>query len=634
MGMSEHSEAVFEFAEFRLDAESHLLTRDGEPVALMPKALDLLIVLVENRGRLIEKDELMQTVWPDSFVEEANLTVNVSALRRALGESPNDHRFIVTVPGRGYKFVADVRVTRGERAQEVVASSTANGSQTHRRSLLTPFLIAGLLVSVAAIIAGYFLLRQRESTGSNSIKSIAVLPFKPLIADRRDEALEMGIADTLIFKLSGVRGIEVRPIGAVRKYADISQDAVAAGREQQVDAVVDGSIQIDGESVRVIARLIRVADGAVIWTDKGEQDGARLFAVQDAIAEKLVSSLSLRLTDTEKERLTRRYTENAEAYRLYLLGRYLLNKRSADGYKKAIEYFQQALEKDPTYALAYTGLADGYTSLGSWQIIPAAEAFRKARDAAERALVLDDSLAEARTSLGLVKNYSADWRDAEPEFKRAIELNPSYDAAHRWYGAHLMGLGRLDEAMSETNRALELDPLSLPHNAQLGRIYYLMRDYDRAVEQHRKTLEIDPDFLIAHLQLGWTYEKKGMFDEAVEEYEKAIALQQQSDTGERVGGIGGIEARIGRAYALSGRKDEARQVLADLESPTRQGAVSPYNMALIYDGMGDSDMAMAYLEKAFDSGAQRFGLKTDPTWDGLRTTPRFQSLLERIEAGR
>jgi tetratricopeptide (TPR) repeat protein len=440
----------------------------------------------------------------------------------------------------------------------------------------------------------------------------------------------MGIADTLIFRLSGLQGIVVRPIGAVRKYADISQDAVAAGREQQVDAVVDGSIQIDGDNVRVIARLVRVADGTVIWTDKGEQYGAKLFAAQDAIAEKLVSSLALKLTDKEKARLTKSYTENADAYRLYLLGRYLLNKRTGDSYKKAIGYFEQALEKDPTYALAFSGLADCYTSLGSWQIIPPGEAFRKAREAAEQALVLDDSLAEARVSLGLVKNYSADWRDAEQEFKRAIELNPNYDPAHRWYGAHLMGLGRLDESLAETNRALELDPLSSAYNTQLGRVFYLMRDYDKAIEQYRKTLEVDPDFLIAHLQLGWAYERKGMFAEAIAEYRKAAELQNKSEAGERVGGVGGIEARIGRAYALSGNASEARKILGTL---SKDGGVPPYNMALIHDGMGEKELAISYLEKVVEGGGQRFGLKTDPTWDDLRSDPKFQALLARMESG-
>jgi tetratricopeptide (TPR) repeat protein len=411
---------------------------------------------------------------------------------------------------------------------------------------------------------------------------------------------------------------------------------MAAGKEQGVDAVVDGNIQIDGDKVRVTARLVRVADGSVLWTDKGEQSGSEggLFALQDAITADLVRSLAVKLTDAERERLTKRYTENAEAYRLYLLGRYFLNKRTADGYKQAIVHFGQSLEYDPTNALAYSGLADVYTSLGSWQILPAAETFGRAREAAERALRLDDGLAEAHTSMALVKNYSSDWRDAEAEFKRALELTPNDANAHRWYGAHLMGLGRLDEAMAETRRALELDRLSLPYNAQLGRIFYLRREYDAAIEQYRKTLEIDPNFLIAHLQLGWAYEKKGLYQEALAEYEKTTALQSQADAGERVGGRGGIEARIARTQALAGDRADAEKILNELKSFQGQNLVSPYNLALIYDGLGEKEEAISNLEKVFETGSQRFGLKTDPTWDSLRTHPRFQNLLQRMEAAR
>jgi len=616
-----------------MDPKSRVLLKDDAAVALTPKAFETLLVLVENSGRLLSKEELMQALWPDSFVEEANLTVNISALRKALGESPNQHRYIVTIPGRGYRFVADVRGLR-QATVPVEPPPTdraiSNQTTTSRPRTFSHVAVGLIILLVAGVIAlvsfGY--LRKNSPV---QIKTIAVLPFKPLLAEKRDESLEMGIADTLIFRLNSIKGIEVRPIAAVRKYAGLDQDALAAGREQGVDAVVDGNIQIDGDRVRVTARMINLADGSVIWTDKKEQSGTDLFVLQDAITEELVRSLAVKLTDSERLRLSKHYTENAEAYRLYLLGRYLLNKRTADAYKKAIEYFQQSLAQDQTNALAYSGLADCYTSLGSWQILPK-EMFAKARESAEKALVLDDSLAEAHTSLALVKNYSSDWRDAETEFKRAIELNPNDATAHRWYGSHLMGLGRFEEALAETNRALELDPLSLSHNAQLGRIFYLMREYDRSIEQHRKTLEIDPNFLIAHLQLGWAFEKKAMFDEALAEYEKTITLQRESDSGERVGGRGGVEARIARTHALAGDKLRAEQLAKELEASSDNSPVSFYNLALIHDALGNKEEAISYLEKMLVAGSQRFGLKTDPTWDDLRTNPRFQNLLQRMES--
>jgi TolB-like protein len=385
------------------------------------------------------------------------------------------------------------------KAQAALPLSTVRRSR--RVSSLTWLAMIPLVIGLVIASVSLWRSRNPKVTGDGAvIRSIAVLPFKPLVADNRDESLEMGIADTLIFRLSSIRGIAVRPISAVRKYTDLNQDPLAAGREQQVDGVLDGSIQRVGDRVRVMARLVSVADGAVLWADKGEEEGAGLFAVQDAIAEKLAGSLAPKLTDEERERLTKRYTNNAEAYRLYLLGRYFLNKRTPEGYQKGVEYFQQAIEKDPAYALAHSGLADCYTSLGSWQILPPNESFLKARAAAERALRLDNELAEAHTSLALVKNYTSDWPEAEAEFKRAIELNPNNEAAHRWYGLHLMGIGRLDEALAETRRALEFEPLSLPYNTQLGRIFYLLRQYDQAVEQYQKTLEIDPNFVIAHLR--------------------------------------------------------------------------------------------------------------------------------------
>lgn len=624
--MTAANKTLYRFGDFCLDPKSHLLLRGRDAVPLMPKAYDMLLVLVENCGRVVEKDELMNLVWPDSFVEEANLTVNISALRKALGESPNEHRYIVTVPGRGYKFVAGVTV---ERSDEVIDENVTRADEPHPIPRRPGLVVFALIVPIILLLGGgvyFFRSTQSNATDDAPVKSIAVLPFKPLASDNRDESLEMGMADTLIFRLSNVRGIVVRPISAVRKYADLAQDPLAAGREQQVDAVLDTSIQRVDDKFRVMSRLLRVSDGAVLWTEKGDQQGGDLFAVQDAIAEKLAASLALTLTDEERRRLSKRYTENAEAYKAYLFGRLHLNKGTPDGYNRAIEYFQEAIEKDHAYALAYSGLAESYALLGGWQINAPAESFAKGREAAQKALELDDSLTEAHTSLALVKNFSSDWRDAEKEFMRAIELNPTYGPAHRWYGIHLMGIGRLDESVTEIRRALELDPVSLPYNTQLGRALYMQREYDKAIEQYRKTLELDPNFVTAHLQLGWAYEMKEMYDDALAEYQKTIELQPGDS--QRVGGIGGIEARIGRVYALSGRRAEAEKILKTLSASAN---VPPYNMALIFDGLGDQEQAITWLEKVFEVGSQRFGLKTDPTWDRLRPNPRFQELLRRIE---
>jgi DNA-binding winged helix-turn-helix (wHTH) protein/tetratricopeptide (TPR) repeat protein len=662
--MSKAARQLYEFGPFTLDAAKRLLLRDGETVPVTSKAFEILFVLLQNSGRVMEKDELMSKVWPDTVVEENNLTVNMSALRRALGESKGEHPYIVTVPGRGYQFATNVNELRPEETNPILEEQTLsrlvieeqeerNGEQdgstdtgaghiarassasvSHglipgRRSMI----ILALLLGITTVSYVWMRNKLKQSEARAGPRSIAVLPFKPLLASNRNESLEMGIADTLIFRLSGMRGIVVRPISAVRKYVDLNQDPLVAGREQQVEAVLDSSIQMLGEKIRVTARLVRVSDGSVLWKDMCDQQCADLFAVQDAIAEKLAGSLALRLTDEEKQRLTKRYTDNTEAYQLYLKGRYFLNKITPEGIKKGVEYFEQAIEKDPVYALAYSGLADCYIVLGSWQILPANESFPKARAAAERALQIDDSLAEAHTSLARLKSISGDGSGAEAEFKRAIKLNPNYEIAHFLYAFHLAVAepGRLDEAMAEMKRAQELDPLSVRINSQVGRVFYLMRQYDQAIAQYQKTLEMDPNYVVAHLQFGWAYEKKGMYEEAIAEYQKTIALQGQSGGEAGIGGRGGVEARIGRVLALWGKRSEAQKVLDELKQMSKKSFVPPFSMALIYDGLGEKEQAIDWLEKGYEAdGVRRFVLNTDPTWDSLRSHPRFQQLLRRM----
>jgi DNA-binding winged helix-turn-helix (wHTH) protein/TolB-like protein/Tfp pilus assembly protein PilF len=645
--MTKPDKHFYEFGPFRVDPQKRLLLGEKGPVALAPKAYELLLVLVENQGRVLDKGELMRRVWPDQIVEEANLTVNISALRKALGESPNERRFIVTVPGRGYKFVEGVRevgdesaapsseertrsrgVLAGEEGREPERKSPVEAQtaappaapRPHRRTPgLTAFAIALLGVGLAAT-AFYLWTSSRPQTagGGAPVRSIAVLPFRPLAAEGRDEALELGMADTLIFRLSAVRGLVVRPVSAVRKYADLNQDPLAAGREQQVEAVLDSTIQTVGGKVRVTSRLVRVADGAVLWADWGEGSAADLFAVQDAIAERLAGPLALKLSEEERGRLTRRYTGNAEAYQLYLRGRYFSEKRTRDSLTKGVECFRQAIEQDPDYALAYAGLADTYMLLRRWAFAPVEETVPRARAAAEKALRLDDSLAEAHTALARVKEHSLDWSGAGAEYRRAIELNPSNATAHHLYAMHLAAVGRLDEALAEIRRAQELDPLSLIINMEVGRIFFFRHQYDEAIAQLRKTLELDPDFELARMNLGAAYEQKGMYEGAIAEYQKMIP-------GRRLGALG-------RVYALSGKTREAQKVLDELKEQSKKRFVSPVGMAVIHAGLGENGQAIAQLERALDEGEADllYFLGVHPTWDGLRPEPRFKELLRRM----
>ena len=456
-----------------------------------------------------------------------------------------------------------------------------------------------------------------------AIRSIAVLPFKPLAANSRDESLEMGMADTLITRLSNLREIVVRPTSAVRKYADLEQDAIAAGKEQRVDAVLDGSIQRAADKVRVTVRLLRVDDGSQLWSETFNENFTDIFAVQDLVSERVAGALALKLSSGDRESLTKRYTQNTEAYQLYLKGRYYWNKRTGDAVKKGIEYFNQAIQKDPNYALAYAGLADSYTVLGGTSVIPIKESHPRARAAALKALEIDDNLAEAHTSLAaIIADFYWNWPEAESHFKRALELNPNYPTARHWYCQYLVRMGRFNEAIQEAKRAQELDPTSLVMHANLGTAFYEARQYDQAIEQLQKTLEMDANFVPAYLYLGVAYLQKRMYDEAITSFQKGNQLAPYTTD---------MTALLGHAYAMSGKRDEALKILSELNELSKQQYVSPFGKAFIYVGLGEKDQTFKWLEKAYDDRIWLMGmLKVEPIFDPLRADPRFEDLLRRV----
>lgn len=439
------------------------------------------------------------------------------------------------------------------------------------------------------------------------------------MAESRDELLEMGMADTLITRLSNIRQVIVRPMSAVRKYTELEQDAVAVGREQRVDAILEGRIQRSGDKVRVTVRLVKVADEAMLWAGQFDEKFTDIFAVQDSISERVAAALALKLTGEEQKRLTKRYTDNTVAYQLYLKGRYNWNKTTEEGLKKAIDFFNQAIEKDPSYALAYAGLADAYTSLDWYGVLSTKEANPRAKAAAIKALEIDETLAEAHASLAAVRQYEWDWAGAEREYQRAIGLNPNYAVAHQWYGVYLAYMGRMDEGIAEMTRAQELDPLSLAINAQLGFLFYLARRYDQAIEQCQRTLEMEPSYEEARIYLAWIYVQKGMYEEAIAQYQKLK------------GDIPDVLAMLGAAYAVSGQRGKARDVLAKLKEISQRRYVPPVFVAAIYTGLGDKDQAFAWLEKAYEDRDESFvGLKVLPLFDLLRSDQRFADLLRRM----
>jgi DNA-binding winged helix-turn-helix (wHTH) protein/TolB-like protein/Tfp pilus assembly protein PilF len=649
----------FRFGNFRLYPSEQLLMKDGTALPLAPKAFDILLLLVQNSGHLVKRDTLMEVVWPDSFVEETNITVNISFLRKTLGSAGNGQPYIETVPRRGYRFNGGVTeceeadepriersVTGPTEADEglvaaaavpapIVEGPVAEPQPPARQSVPSPpewkrsairiLLLTVVIVGIA--LAGFYEwwhLRAKSSTVSASERSIAILPFRPLQATDGDEYLGLGITDALITRLSNLHRIIVRPVGAVRKYAK-ADDPIAAGRKLAVQSVLEGSIQRAGDRTRVTVRLLRVADGGLLWGDEFDEKFTDMFTVEDSISQKVATALTVNLSGDEQKQLLRPFTDNNDAYQLYMKGRFFWDKRTVDGVAKSINYFQQAIQADPKYALAYAGLADSYTLAGSYgySILPPKEAMPKAEAAASKALAIDDSLAEAHASLAYIKFiYDWDWTGAEQEFKRAIALNPLYDNAHHWYSHELAALGRKDEAMAEARRALQISPSDTVMNEHMGWTYLMARDYDHAIESVHKAIEMEPDFLLAHRVLGLAYQYKGQHDEAIAEFTRGVDISH----GDPV-----AKAYLARAYAAAGQPDQATQMLNELIQLSKKQFVPPLEIALTYIALGNNDEAFEWLHKAADERASALVyLKANQAFDPIRSNLRYQDLALRL----
>lgn len=578
---------VLEFGAFRLDLANRLLLRGAAPVPLTPKTFELLALLAERPGDVLSKEEILDRVWADTFVEEGNLTQTVYMLRRALAAHGGAAETVETVPRRGYRFVAAVR--------EVEVEPPAAGRPR----------------------------RGGDAEGGPPIAAIAVLPFEPLAAGPDDEYLGLGMADALITRLSNLRRLRVRPTSAVREYTGKSRDAVAAGRELQVDAVLDGTLQRAGERIRVNVQLISVHEGAPLWAAQFDAEATGIFDLQDSISRQLAHELALKLTRREKERLSRRATFDPEAYQAYIKGWFFWNKRTAEGLAKAMECFDDALGRDPAFAQAYAGLADCYLLMPLYANLPSTEAFPRATTAALRALDLDPTLAEAHTSLAYVRFfYDRDWAAAEASFRRALALNPGYPTAHHWYAYYLAAMGRHDEAVARARRALALDPLSLVINSDLGFVLYFARRFDEAVAQLAATLELDPGFAYARFALGHAYLQTGRAEEAVAELRQAVEL---SDGGTA------MLAALGVAQAAAGRPDQARAVVAALEERAAERHVEAAHFAFLAAALGEPARAVELLGRACDERS-RFVVFLDvwPIYDPLRGEPGWRELVRRV----
>ena len=635
--MTKESKHLYEFGPFRIDPVERLLFRGEEPIPLPPKAFETLLILVDRSERVVLKDDLMKRLWPDTFVEEANLSQNIFVLRKALGDSAQDARYIATVPGRGYRFAQKVKqVAEGEtalvvesrlRSQVVIEESSPNpvsalaGGDRRVRALA---LVLGMAVLLVAGLLTWRAFRPPAQATPGRIM-LAVLPFQNLTGDPEQEYFADGLTEELITRLGRLHpaqlGVIARTSVMGYKHSDKRLDQI--GRELGVQYVLEGSVRRAQDRVRITAQLISVADQSHLWADDYDRKLQDVLTVQDDVAIAVADQTQLKLDPAQQTDLARGRTVNPEAYEAYLRGRFFWNKRTEAGFRKSVEYFETAIAKDPTFAQAYAGLADSYLLLGGYGFEAQEVAMPKAKAAALKALTIDDRLADAYTSLAMIAmQYDWNWKESEKDYKRAIELNPSYSVAHHWYGdGYLAAVGRMDESIAELRQAQELDPLSLIIGTDLAKRLCFAGQYDEGMERFRKILEIDPDFVVAHYQLSQAYELQGRYPEAIAEVEKIRSPEA----------VRFVTGQLGHIYAHQGRKREALQAVDELQRSSKQTYIDSGYVADIYLILGEKDLALVWLEKGYQQHSPAMcALKTDPTYAPIRSDPRFVDLMRRV----
>lgn len=618
--MSSHEgRSVYEFGDFRLDAGQRqlLLKANGQVLPLVSRAFDTLLYLVEHPGELVSKTALMQAVWPTTVVEENNLSQSIAAIRRTLGERPGEHKYIVTIPGRGFRFVAPV---------ETPLAGAAPADAPAPRGTVAPtgswrgWLAAALAVLVLGGGALGYQLRTPSDAGTTA-HTLAILPFKPVDPADSDPSLQYGMTDTLISRLRELDGVSVQPFSSVRRFGNPDQDALVAARVLGVASVLDGTIQRSGDRLRLTATLFDVQSGRQLWSEQLHEDFTDIFAVQDAIAARITDALAVRLSGAEHRRLTHRYTDDAEAYQHYVNGWFQRSRTDADGYLRSIDFFEQAIARDPDYPLPYVGLADSYTMLAVFGVMAPMDAFPSALAAAQRALEIDSGLGEAHASLAHIRlQYEGDFEAAERGYQRAISIAPRYAIVHMWYGLLLAWSGRFDESLARLQYAQQLEPLQLGTSANIGMILYFSRRYDEAIDWLLKLLDAEPGMDHARSFLGRAYLRKGDYDAAIREFAQRSSptVSSQSD--------------LASAYALAGRRQEALAELDRLLALSRERYVSSYDIAAIHVALGDADAAFEALDRAVQERAQPLGhVWMDPAFDAVREDPRMTQLLARLD---
>jgi TolB-like protein/Tfp pilus assembly protein PilF len=596
--MSEQASTVYHFGPFQLDSSGHLLLRDGKPVSLTPKAMDTLLVLVQSSGRVLQKEEILKKVWPDTFIEEATLAQNIFTLRKILGVDENGRPYIETIPRRGYRFVADVKKT-GPGEPELEAKPA--GGAPEEAAPATP-----------------------PSQPQTADKSLAVLPFVNLSKNQDIEYFVDGVTESIINSLAQLPQLRLMARSTVFRYKGHDIDPLQAGRELGVETVLLGRVMQLGERLAISMELVDVANGWHLWGAQYNRAPADIFDVQEDIFRNVCDKLEVCPPENRPDSSARRHTANAEAYRLYLMGRYHWNKRTGDGYRRAIGCFREAIEADPNYALAYCGLADAYSLQCSafYGLRQPTEVMPRARAAAEKALQIDPLLPEAHTSLAYIKlAYDWDWAGAEAGFKRALALDPRCGHSHHWYSHYLIAVGDNQGALEENKKAMEMDPHDQTYNQHLAWYYLFTGDYDRAMGPINELIEQNPGFYPAHIIRGFACRQKGMYAEAIEEFEQARRVEDTTPP----------LALIGNVYAISGEKKKAREILNELKKRSRQQYVSAFCISMVAVGLGDHDEAFRLLEDAYYEHSEwLIWLKVNWTLDPLRSDPRYDRLVQRL----
>jgi len=578
--MKDDSNCIYEFGPFSVLFDERRLLFDGKQIPLTPKAFDTLLILIQHSGQVLEKKEIMDQIWPDTFVEEATLAQNIFTLRKALGEKATGVQYIETIPKRGYRFTADVKKSYRE-------------------------------------------LPKPQAATPPGLSSIAILPFDSLLTGSSDEYLGLGMADALITKLGNIKQIVVRPTRAVRKYTVSDSDPIAIGKELSVDLVLTGNIQRPGNKIRVTVQLVSVTDSTTLWSEKFDETFEDILSVQDSISEQIIKTLTLKLTTQEKERVTENYTNDSEAYLNYLKGRFYWGKWTREGFEKGIVFFQQAVKIDPGFALAHAAIADAYNTLSFYGYLAPKPAFLAVNQAALQAIQIAPNSAEAHTALA-INNFAFtwDWAMAEQEFLRAIEINPGNPTIYHSFASFLLAMGRFSEANDNLKVALKLDPLSPLINTSIAYPSFFSRQYDQAINELQAAIDLEPHFPLAYKILGDSYTEKGMYEDAIAAYKKYIDL---------IGAQPIQLAYIGRSLALSGKRQEAVKIIRRLKIISNGSYVSPTSFAVVYSSLGEVEQAMDLLEESYrDRCNNLVFINVQPAFDNLRSSSRFIDLIKRM----